>query len=90
MKTRACEVCKRLIDPERIDALPETRLCTEHARMIAKYGGEFILTTRQERLNKENSLKRNYGGVSAKMRRNHLALKKLCKEYDEAQRHGGE
>jgi len=40
------------IDPERIDVLPETRLCIEHAKMIGKYGGEFIVTGTQTNLGK--------------------------------------
>ena len=76
-KTRPCEICKELIDPERVAAVPETRLCTEHARQIQKYGGEFLVTSSQERTSKPGSLKRNYGGVDIKKVRNSLAIEKL-------------
>lgn len=39
---RMCEVCRQPIDPDRAEAIPETRLCTEHAREIQAYGGEFV------------------------------------------------
>jgi hypothetical protein len=60
IKTRSCEICRALIEPDRVESLPETRLCTEHARLIAKYGGEFTLSSTQESLGKAGSLKRNY------------------------------
>jgi RNA polymerase-binding transcription factor DksA len=37
-RTRPCEVCGAAIDPERVEAIPETRLCADHARMIARQG----------------------------------------------------
>src|SRR4051794_20838188 len=52
INTRPCEICRALIEPDRIEALPETRLFTEHARSIAKYGGEFTLSSTQESLGK--------------------------------------
>ena len=39
---RNCEICKKPIDPERADAIPDTRLCTEHARQIERFGGECL------------------------------------------------
>lgn len=57
-KMRPCEICGEPIDPERIEVLPETRLCSEHARMIAKHGGEFIVTGTQSSLGKGGSLKK--------------------------------
>ncbi|WP_422924093.1 hypothetical protein [Singulisphaera sp. PoT] len=77
LKTRPCEICKTLIEPERIEAMPETRLCAEHARQIQKYGGEFVMTAQHERTSKVGSLKRNYGGVDIQKSRNTLALAKL-------------
>jgi hypothetical protein len=85
-RTRPCEICGRLIDPERVEALPKTRLCTEHAQMIKQYGGEFILTGTQASLSKGGSLKRNYGDVSIEERRNTEALRKLRQEYDRLSR----
>lgn len=81
-KTRPCEICKQLIEPERIEAIPETRLCTEHAREILRFGGEFVVTTSTESLGKAGSLKKNYGGISMQKTRNKTALEKLRREFD--------
>ena len=80
--TRPCEICKQPIDQERLEVLPETRLCTEHARMIQKFGGEFIVTATQERTSKAGSLKRNYGGVSTSKTRNLKAMERLREEFE--------
>ncbi|MCE9548031.1 MAG: hypothetical protein K8T25_21365 [Planctomycetia bacterium] len=77
MKTRYCQICKLPIDAERLEVVPETRLCTTHAHDIQKYGGEFKLVAEQERTNKAGSLKRNYGAVSTSMIRNEEAMRKL-------------
>jgi hypothetical protein len=53
-KSRPCEICGKLSDPERIEAVPETRLCMEHAESIGKYGGEFLLTGTQASLGKSS------------------------------------
>ena len=82
VKTRPCQICGRLIDSERIEAVPETRLCTEHARMIAKYGGEFTLTAKQANLGKSGSLKKNYGDITVDKHRNSVAIQKLQQDYD--------
>jgi hypothetical protein len=89
-KTRPCEICKTLIDPERVAEVPETRLCGEHARRIQGFGGEFILSATQERTSKPGSMKRNYGGVDIRKTRNHLAIEKLRAEYERAERKGAE
>ena len=82
-KTRPCEICGQPIDPERTEVLPETRLCSEHARMIGKYGGEFIVTGTQTSLGKSGSLKKNYGDVAVDRKRNVVALQKLREEYEQ-------
>ena len=87
-KTRPCEICDELIDPERVEAVPATRLCTEHARLIQKHGGEFLLTAQHERTSKPGSLKRNYGGVDIQKERNTLALNKLRLEYEAGKARG--
>ena len=76
-KTRFCEICKQEIVPERIEVLPDTHLCTQHAREIEKFGGEFKLHSHQERTSKAGSLKKNFGGVSTRKVRNHEAMRKL-------------
>jgi hypothetical protein len=86
IKTRPCEICRGLIEPERVEAIPETRLCTKHAKMIAKYGGEFTLSSTQESLGKAGSLKRNYGGITPSMSRNTKAVEALRREHEEAAR----
>jgi len=82
-KTRPCEVCGRAIEAERIEAIPETRLCVEHARMIGKYGGEFVVTATRESLGKAGSLKKNYGGIATQKTRNRTAVERLRREYQE-------
>jgi hypothetical protein len=82
-KRRYCEICSKQIDEERVQELPETRLCVEHGEKIKKYGGEFVAVVSQERTNKPGSLKVNYGGVSVeRLGRNTKALEKLRDEYD--------
>ncbi len=84
-ETRPCEICRQPIDPERLEVVPETRLCGEHARKATRFGGEFIVTAVTERLSKAGSLKINYGGVTPSKRRNHRALEKLREEYRQEQ-----
>jgi hypothetical protein len=81
LKTRPCEICKQPIDPERVDAVPETRLCTDHARAVEKLGGEFIVTATPERTSKPGSLKKNYGSFTTQKTRNKEAIEKLRDEY---------
>jgi hypothetical protein len=83
-KPRPCEICHELIALERLEVVPETRLCTAHAQAILKHGGEFIVTATQERLSKTSSLKQNYGGISTQKKRNTLAIEKLRREYEDA------
>jgi hypothetical protein len=87
-KTRPCEICGSPIDPERAEALPKTRLCSEHARMIKKHGGEFVVTGTQASLGKGGSLKKNYGDVSIEEKRNTQGLRKLRDEHERLRREG--
>ena len=84
-QTRPCEICGRPIEAERIEVIPETRLCIAHAHEIEKYGKEFVITGKLERTSKEGSLKRNYGGVTTSKRRNELAIRRLREAYQEEQ-----
>jgi len=79
---RFCEICKQEIESERAEALPDTQLCIRHAREIQKYGGEFLLRSRQERTSKQGSLKHNYGGVTASFRPNREALERLRQDHE--------
>lgn len=83
-KSRPCAICMKPIDPDRIESAPDTRLCTEHAKQIQKFGGEFIITATQERTSKAGSLKRNYGSVSTSKTRNYQALERLRDEWENA------
>ncbi len=85
-KSRPCAVCGRPIAPGRLEALPQTRLCREHATAIEKYGGEFRASVTRTRLGKEGSLKKNYGDVSVRRTRNAEALRKLREEHERAER----
>jgi hypothetical protein len=84
-RVRVCEICGATIEAERVEAVPETRLCIDHAKAIQKYGGEFLLTSRRVSLGKDGSMKKNYGDVSSELRRNEQAMQKLRDEYH---RHG--
>jgi len=82
-KTRPCEICMRPIEMERLETIPETRLCLEHAEKVKKHGGEFTVTSTQERTSKPGSLKINFGGVTPTMTRNHKAMEKLKDEFED-------
>ena len=60
-KTRPCQRCGVEIPPERIEVLPDTRLCVACSKAV---GGEFDLTLTPENLAKSGSLKKNYGSFS--------------------------
>lgn len=66
VKKRYCARCRAEIPAERIETLPDTRLCVECVRAV---GGEFETRTSRENLGKANSLKKNYGGVTMTKRR---------------------
>ena len=86
---RHCEICKQPIDAERAEAIRQTRLCTEHAREIQKYGGEFVMSSTQEKTSKEGSLKKNYGGISTRLRRNERAISQLKDDFERARTQPG-
>ena len=54
---RFCERCGAEIPAERLEALPDTRVCVGCSRAI---GGEYILRAVPENLGKGGSLKKNY------------------------------
>jgi hypothetical protein len=83
-KSRPCEICMKPIEPERLEAVSDTRLCNEHANLIEKYGGEFIRVSSQERTSKAGSLKRNYGGINTSKKRNTAAIEKLKDDFEQA------
>ena len=69
MKTRPCQRCGTMIPPERIEVLPDTRLCVNCSKEV---GGEFDLTMTPENLAKSGSLKKNYGSFEMKKTRKPL------------------
>jgi hypothetical protein len=79
---RLCQVCKSPIEQERLEGIPDTRLCTEHGREIASYGGEFIISASQERTSKQGSLKLNYGGIATTKQRNDQGIEDLRNNYE--------
>lgn len=81
--TRPCEICGELIPEGRLEAVPETRLCVKHARAMEVYGGEFRTFTMQASLGKDGSLKKNYGDVSVKRKRNIDGLRRLREAYEQ-------
>jgi hypothetical protein len=85
-QTRPCEICGQPIDPERLETVPDTRLCGDHARQITKFGGEFRITASHDRTSKQGGLKLNYSGVTAHKTRNPQAVEKLRQEYEEQNR----
>lgn len=58
MEKRFCARCGNEIPAERLEALPDTRVCVPCSEAM---GGEFTTYWTYERTSKEGSLKRNYG-----------------------------
>lgn len=83
--TRHCTICNNEIHADRAEALPNTMLCSVHAREIEKYGGEFTCFLDQERVSKQGSIKQNYGSASQIQVRNHTGLAKLREQYKKDQ-----
>jgi hypothetical protein len=81
---RPCEICRRPIEPDRLDALPNTRLCAEHARAIVKHGGEFRATGTTE----GTGPKTGRGLVAVTKVRNTEAIEKLRAEYEQSEPSG--
>ena len=61
--SRPCARCGNEIPAERVEALPETRVCVACSRDM---GGEFTVYVTPERTSKEGSLKKNYGGYTTR------------------------
>lgn len=66
LKPRSCLRCQTMIPLERLDALPETRLCVRCSQDV---GGEFEYRAVPENLAKSGSLKKNYGSFAIRKRR---------------------
>ena len=61
--SQPCARCGGEIPPERIEAIPETMVCVACSKEM---GGEFTVIVTPEKTSKEGSLKKNYGGYSAR------------------------
>ncbi len=69
LKSRPCQKCGVMIPVERIELLPETRLCVASSKAV---GGEFDLSVVPENLAKAGSLKKSYGSFAVKRTRRPL------------------
>lgn len=59
IKVRHCQLCKTEIPAERLEAVPETRLCVACCTKVdQQLGGEFFMTVEFLDLTKQNSLKK--------------------------------
>jgi DNA-directed RNA polymerase subunit RPC12/RpoP len=67
-----CARCGNEISAERIEALPDTMVCVACSKEM---GGEFSVVVTPERISKEGSLKKNYGGYSTRKIRKPLKPK---------------
>ena len=73
MAARRCARCGEEIPAERVEALPETRVCV---RCSSEMGGsEFTTVAVPEQTSKEGSLKKNYGGYTTRKLRKPLKRK---------------
>lgn len=70
---RPCERCGKEIPMERIEAMPETRVCVQCSRDI---GGEFTLRVVPENVGKTGSLKKNYASFGVERQRKRIERKK--------------
>lgn len=69
---RLCERCRVEIPADRLEALPQTRLCIQCSREI---GGEFETIVVLGSLGKQGSLKKNYGDANVIRRRRRVLPK---------------
>jgi DNA-directed RNA polymerase subunit RPC12/RpoP len=69
-----CVRCGNEISAERQEALPDTMLCVACSREV---GGEFLIVVTPERISKDGSLKKNYGGYTTRK------IRKPIKRKDE-------
>ena len=69
VKSRPCQRCGTMIPAERIEVLPETRLCVTCSQAV---GGEFDVSVVPENLAKAGSIKKNYGSFAVKKTRRPL------------------
>ena len=73
-RTRPCQRCGKAIPAERIEILPDTRLCLACSK---ETGGEFEITLTPENLAKAGSIKKNYGSFAVKKVRKPVRRKEV-------------
>ena len=73
-KSRPCQRCGVMIPAERIEVLPETRLCVNCSKAV---GGEFDVSMIPENLAKSGSMKKNYGSFEMKKTRKPLPPREM-------------
>jgi hypothetical protein len=57
-RVRLCARCKQTIDPERLDAMPQTRLCVACAAHVDEtYGGEFRPRVKETKTGRPGAIK---------------------------------
>jgi len=69
---RMCQRCGTAIPAERIEAMPETRICVQCSKEI---GDEFDVTVTPVNTAKAGSLKKNYGSWTIRKRRREIRPK---------------
>jgi hypothetical protein len=69
LKPRPCQRCKAEIPVERLEALPETRLCVKCSEDV---GSDFVVTVVRENIGKAGSLKKNYGSWTIRKKRRRI------------------
>jgi len=63
---RQCLRCGQPIPAARLEVMPETRICKPCSEAV---DGEFEVSFSVEKLSKDGSLKKNFGGVGRVVRR---------------------
>ncbi|HET6247716.1 MAG TPA: TraR/DksA C4-type zinc finger protein [Tepidisphaeraceae bacterium] len=71
-KPRPCQRCGNEIPAERLEVMPETRLCIACSKAV---GGEFDIAITAENLAKAGSLKKNYGSFDVQKTRREIRKK---------------
>ena len=67
--SRPCATCGKMIPAERVELLPDTRLCVECS---AQVGGEFDVKLTPQNLSKAGSMKKNYSSFEIEKTRRDL------------------
>jgi RNA polymerase-binding transcription factor DksA len=68
-----CELCGNVIPAERMEALPDTRICVGCSERV---GGEWDVRGVDVVTSKEGSMKKNYGGVEVVRTRRNIHRRK--------------